>query len=658
MKYHSKSIFLCLILGILLLDNACQSSIPSDPIMLLFTQPSPLIQAGKMIQLSSHDTTGGNNDRIPIKPGEKVPIANIKGEGMIARIWVTVDSRDPDYLRTILIRMFWDGEENPSVEVPLGDFFGSPFQYQHHLPKYVGMSSGGYYSYFPMPFKNGAVIEIENQGREEVYALYYQINYYELEKNSLPKEIPYFHAQWKRDVRTESTENYVALYALGKGFFAGLNFNGQPYDGRLFYLEGDEMIFVDGEAKPSVYGTGMEDYFTAGWYFQNGPFAADYHGLTFLDPETGRVTAYRHHIPDAIPFKNSIKVTFEHGHGNEEVVDLSTTAFWYQTEPHQKFNSIGVPGQRMVLKRPISSGVIAPNAFKVRTDLDFEIRDMTQNGPDWIGNEQLIVKGKDGASFSIILDQLEEAAYEIEIYYSKAPEFGTTEIGLNGKRLMELEALGTRLQAQDKIYLGEAKPNSQKEIVLDFRFMEGGSFGLDAVLLTPKRNFITDWYLIGPFPNLRVHDYERPGLDSAYFPEKEIHLDTTYPGYYGDQLAWFRVNDGKSGYDMRLRQYFEPTEFIVIYGLTYVFSPLDQQVIMFVGSDDAAKVFINDEEVYRFFDLMRIAAPDQDRVEVTLKKGWNKVLVKAENNFGGFAFYLRFMDPTNSLIVNAQQKFE
>jgi len=657
MKYGYPSIFPYLF-GILLLGNACQPSYPSDPLVLLFTQPSPLASAGKMIQLSSYDTTGGNNDRVLIKPGEKVIIANIKGEGMITRIWGTVDSRDPDYLRTILIRMFWDGEENPSVEVPLGDFFGSPFQYQHHLPRYVGMSSGGYYSYFPMPFKDGAKIEIENQSGEEVYAFYYQINYYELDKKTLPKEMPYFHAQWKRDVRTETPENYVALEASGKGFFVGMNFNGQPYDGRLFYLEGDEMIFVDGEEKPSIHGTGMEDYFTAGWYFQNGTFAADYHGLTYLDPGTGRVTAYRHHIPDAIPFQKSIKVTFEHGHGNEEVVDLSTTAFWYQTEPHQEFNSIGVPGQRMVLKRPIPSGAMAPSSLKVKTDLEIDLKNMSEMGTDWLKNEQLLIKGKEEKSFSVILDQLEEAVYDIELYYSKAPEFGKTDISLNGKRVMELNASATKIQAYDKIYLGEAKPNSQKEIVLDFRFKDEGSMGLDAILLTPQRNFVTDWYLIGPFPNLRVHDYDRPGLDSVFFPEKEINLSATYPGFYGDKLAWFRVNDGKSGYDMRLRQYFEPTEFIVIYALTYVYSPLDQQVSMFVGSDDAAKVFINDQEVYRFFDLMRVAAPDQDRIEVTLKKGWNKVLIKAENNFGGFAYYLRFLDSSHSLVVNAQQKFE
>ena len=133
-----------------------------------------------------------------------------------------------------------------------------------------------------------------------------------------------------------------------------MHYSAQPYNGSLVYLEGDEMIYVDGETYPSTYGTGLEDYFNSGWYFKNGVFSAPYHGLVMLDRETGRVSAYRHHIRDAIPFNDSIRVTLEHGHANEEATDISTVALWYQKEPHGPQQSISIPGQRKALKRPVA----------------------------------------------------------------------------------------------------------------------------------------------------------------------------------------------------------------------------------------------------------------------------------------------------------------
>ena len=644
-------------LFIVLFFISCKPNENQNPISLLFSQPSPFIISGKQFLLSSFDLTGGNNDRIPIKANEKIQIADIKGEGLISRIWVTIDSRDPDYLRKILIRMYWDDESHPSVEVPIGDFFGSPFQYKHHLPKYLGMSSGGYYSYFPMPFKYGARIEIENQSEEEVYAFYYQVNYYSLDKGSMPDEMPYFHAYWNRNIRTDYPGNYIALEAEGKGFFVGLNFNGQPYDGRLFYLEGDEMIYVDGETAPSIHGTGLEDYFTSGWYFKDGEFSALFHGLTLLDQGTGRVTAYRHHIPDAIPFNKSIQVSLEHGHGNKEVIDLSTTSFWYQSEPHNAFPQIKSPGQRMPLRRPLPSTAIKPTEIQIKGDLPIKIEDRSQFGTDWIDNKQLLVEGKRGEVFSLVLNLHDEEAYSIDLFTSEGPGFGKVLVSSEKKALKEIDARAKRLLPLEKLNLGEVRPDSKGEISLEFQFLETGLFGLDGLILTPKRNFLTDWYMIGPFPNLRKTDYERAGLDSVFLPEKSIDLKATYSGVDDQDLRWFRVYGEKSGYDLRLWQYFNPREFIVIYALTYVYSPENQSYKMFVGCDDTAKVFINDKEVYRFFDLMRIAAPDQDMVEVELKQGWNKVLVKAENNFGGFAFYLRFSDPLHQLIHSADQKF-
>ena len=301
----------------------------------------PFLKKSKLIEVSSYDTTGGNNDRIAIKDGKTATIADIKGPGVITRIWVTIDSRDPYFLRRILIKMYWDDEKNPSVEVPIGDFFGTGLKYQQYISKFTGMTSGGYYCYFAMPFQKSAKIEIVNQTGQEVYAFYYQIEYQKLEA-PLPKNVAYFHACWHRELRTTSKDNYLILDAKGEGQFVGLNMSMQGYNGQLWYLEGDEMVYVDGEKKPSMNGTGTEDFFTSGWYFNRGEFSAPYHGLIIKNDSAARIAAYRFMVGDQVPFKKSIKFTIEHGAENSEIADYSSTAYWYQKEPHARFPELKV----------------------------------------------------------------------------------------------------------------------------------------------------------------------------------------------------------------------------------------------------------------------------------------------------------------------------
>ncbi|MCK4578595.1 MAG: DUF2961 domain-containing protein, partial [Candidatus Marinimicrobia bacterium] len=298
MKAYRPLIILCL-LGFALLHAQTNLDRVIGPSSLPHLKPS------KLIQISSFDSTGANNDRINIHTGKTATIMDVKGPGVITRIWITIDSRDPHFLRRILLRMYWDGEVNPSVEVPVGDFFGTGFEYRHYASPYLGMTSGGYVCYFPMPFNKSARIEVVNETGQEVYAFYYHINYHKLEKK-LAKDVAYFHAQWRRDPRTSSDENYVVLEAEGTGHLVGMNMSAQPYNKSMVYLEGDEMIYVDGEKFPSIYGTGTEDYFSSGWYFRTGEYAAPYHGLLLKDDATGRIAAYRYHINDAIPFKKSL----------------------------------------------------------------------------------------------------------------------------------------------------------------------------------------------------------------------------------------------------------------------------------------------------------------------------------------------------------------
>lgn len=623
----------------------------------------PDLKQGKMIQISSYDTSGGNNDRINIHKDQTAVIAEMEGPGLITRIWITIDSRGPHFLRRILLRMYWDDEENPSVEVPVGDFFGCGFEYKHHITEYIGMTSGGYYCYFPMPFSKKARIEAVNQTGQEIYAFYYQVNYQRLEE-PLTEDVAYFHANWRRDIRTDYAENYTVLEAEGRGHFVGLNMSMQPYNRSLWYLEGDEMVYVDGEKFPSVYGTGMEDYFNAGWYFKNGTFNAPYHGLIIKDDSLGRISAYRYHIPDPISFKKSIKFTIEHGHGNKEICDFSSTAYWYQKEPHKKFNPILKPALRIPLRVVVPNGLVEAEGLKIET---VETRhclvfteDMSEFGPEWSGLKQAKIEavGK-GDSFKITIPDAVEKSYNVDLYFSKGPGYGKTNVLYKGKKIAGFNGYYEQVYPGGSITLSNLKPVDNQ---LDIKFVISGkdkkstgyAVGIDGFKLNPVREFIPEWYVIGPFPNKRDSDILRYGLDTLYPPEQEINLTKTYLGADSQRVKWKKYKTPERGY-FTLWDKCKPYEFVVCYALTYVYSAQEQSVPLLIGSDDGSKVFLNDQELYRFLDV-RIAAPDQDKVELNLKKGWNKLLLKIENNFGGYAFFARILDTNNNLRYSLDKK--
>ncbi|MCX6278598.1 MAG: DUF2961 domain-containing protein, partial [Bacteroidetes bacterium] len=161
--------------SILLSLVSCNTGYRADIQSLLSPAALPYLKTSKMIQVSSHDTSGGNQDRIFIAPGKKVDILNVEGPGMIVRMWFRIESRDPYFLRRIVIRIFWDNEEKPSVEAPFGDFFGCGFMYKPYISNYLGMTSGGYVCYFPMPFERQARVEISNETLQEIQGFYYEI---------------------------------------------------------------------------------------------------------------------------------------------------------------------------------------------------------------------------------------------------------------------------------------------------------------------------------------------------------------------------------------------------------------------------------------------------------------------------------------------------
>jgi len=317
-------------------------------------QLSQLKDNVKSKQVSSADKTGGNGDCMSkISDGEKFTIFDVKGAGVITRIWITIAPEAPKASRNdILIRMYWDGNAFPSVESPIGPFFGNGWDETYDFvstPLSVAPGSGkSYVSYFAMPFANGARIEIENQSGTEIQAFYFNINYQQMTK--LPVNTGRFHAWYNHELTNASPDgenewgtfgkpgnnptgkdNYLFADIKGKGQFVGVNYY-VNCPTPMWYGEGDEMVFLDGDTLPTFNGTGTEDFFNTSWC-PKVLYSHPYYGYPRVNNETGwlgHTHVYRFFIADPVYFDKSCRFTIEHGHNNNLTLDLASVAYWYQ----------------------------------------------------------------------------------------------------------------------------------------------------------------------------------------------------------------------------------------------------------------------------------------------------------------------------------------
>jgi Protein of unknown function (DUF2961) len=341
---------------------------------------------------SSWDRTGGNNDFVPEnKPGDLITIADIRGPGQITHMWIAVNptpDTSPDFLKHIVLRAFWDGEENPSIESPLGDFFGlnlgTYFTYQSALTNVSPAFSMN--CYFPMPFNKSARLTLVNEGPLKVDNYYFNIDYVSFDEPL--KGVGYFHAQYRQEApchgwaKTWKTEydsvindkknldgkdNYLILEAEGQGHFVGVT-HGVLQNQDEWFGEGDEMIFIDDSPSPVINGTGTEDYYNGAWDFRGPsgktqPYSYPQIGAPLIENGErvgGRYCLYRWHLEGPIPFRRNIRVTIEHGHANHRSDNFYTVAYWYQTEPHKKFPPMAKAENRVPRVYNVGGPGIAP----------------------------------------------------------------------------------------------------------------------------------------------------------------------------------------------------------------------------------------------------------------------------------------------------------
>ena len=321
--------------------------------------PSQLTAALRVAALRDESTrqfTTFNLDRksktIPIPRGKRVTIGEVHGEGYIAQFWLTFPgwfwqhwnpkaAVNQSILKTLILRIYFDGAEPPAVAAPVGDFFGAGLcEVASFAAQYFGTSSGGFFCKWPMPFRKSFRVELENLDPEISTDVFCNILY---QLAPLPAGVGFFHAQFSTGFNKGPAPVQIAE-AHGRGHYAGCQLYMQGEERNyLSFLEAPEYVYVDDDwEKPRFAGTGLEDYFLGGWYFREGTIAGPCHGVTIKDTLNASVAMYRIHEADVIRFQERLKFAFVNPWSPDRLKPFchSSVAYLYLDKPDGQGSAI------------------------------------------------------------------------------------------------------------------------------------------------------------------------------------------------------------------------------------------------------------------------------------------------------------------------------
>jgi hypothetical protein len=390
---------------------------------------------------SNNPYVDSNDDcKHPI-PGETVVLADLQGPGIVTHLWVTVADNEYGWPRLARLRVYYDGYKTPSVDVPLGDFFGVGHGYERNLNSLMVRNSSlgrARNSYWPMPFRKSCRITLTNEGQRRITSLYYHVDWQK--RDSLPPDIAYFHAYYRQENPPWRGKNYTILDVHGKGHYVGSVLNIiQTQIG--WFGEGDDLFYVDGEKTPRIEGTGSEDYFNDAWGLRVSDGA--WTGIPVAEGEGvgARLTGYRWHVPDVIPFTKSLRLEIEHAgwtynpdgtarSGFEERFDdFSSVAFWYQQGVNQDLPEVPYGDARL----PFG------NAQQIEVEdavgnVQTEKGEVSVQKEVFWSKDLLFFKSQGvGSSFTVPIGVPKGGRYEVVAQVAAAPDYGDYEITLDGK---------------------------------------------------------------------------------------------------------------------------------------------------------------------------------------------------------------------------------
>lgn len=482
------------------------------------------IKPGRSRAITSADPNPASNlDRITyITPGETTVIADIRGPATIHHIWLTFSEARPNWLEAggaarpdeIVLRMYWDDGKEPAVETPLGDFFGAGFGMRRELISVPVQVEGGdgYNCYWPMPFFKRGVITVTNEGAKNVRSFYYHIDY--TEEESLPPNTAYFCAQYRNEFPEKMGADYLILDAEGEGHYVGTVMSVRSRS-PFWFGEGDAKFYVDGEEKPTIQGTGTEDYFLMAWGLNERLFP--YFGCTYMSTDFEdlgvQYCLYRWHVADPVRFTRSLRFEIEHTgwitgdeteSGNterhvEKEDDMATVAFWYQSGQPKRFTALPplekrlLPNLDIIIegKEMLSTARHSPGVLEI------------EKGYDWTGDGQLrFMPANDEPSIEADFSVSKEEYRGLILRCTYAPENGIYRIFLDGKNIRQPDdyMAGEKLHDFDfysenlivkDIYLGSfalspGKHTLRFDCVGRNPFAKGNYLGFDSVRLRER----------------------------------------------------------------------------------------------------------------------------------------------------------------------------
>jgi hypothetical protein len=381
---------------------------------------------------SGNRYTGSNDDSKRIMPGETYVMADLAGPGVVSHIWLTVADNEFGWQRLVRLRVYYDGKKTPSVDVPLGDFFGVGHGYDRNVDSMMVRDSSfgrARNSYWPMPFRRSCRIAVTDEGDRPVTMFYYHVDWQR--HASLPPDTAYLHAYYRQERPAVRGKNYEFVSIQGSGHYVGTVLNViQSQVG--WFGEGDDLFYVDGAEHPQIVGTGTEDYVNEAWGLRAG--GGLWSGTPVAEGEQvgARLTGYRWHVPDPVPFTKSLWAGIEHAGWTynadgslrsafEERPDFfSSAAFWYQKDVNEGLPEPPYGAARLPLGNAqqiaVQDSLADVKTVKGKASVQREV--------DW-GRDLLFFEAQGaGARIDIPIDIPEAGRYEIVNRIAQAPDYG------------------------------------------------------------------------------------------------------------------------------------------------------------------------------------------------------------------------------------------
>ena len=593
-------------------------------------------------------------------PAGQTKVVTWEGPATLASLNLTVAKANAASLRGLLLEIATD-DTAPTIRAPLGDFFAAGFGPTNTDGLLLGWRGDTGYCHLPMPFHKSMQLRLRNTTNTTQ-----QIGISALANPGEPNtKAGTLHAEF-RSTDQVGDELYQFASIRGPGKYVGITQAMQGV-GDLWYLEGNEEFYVDGEQRPSILGTGSEDFYNGGWYWDQGTFSLPMHGLgEKAEWTTNRTTPWRMQMMDAVPFTKGLVARIEHGSRNE-VRDAyySSVVYWYgPPQPVREVRDEELRQPRLWALRPkgsIPASELRWSASPALTWKSWEELTTTHRGLDrplfqafpvsYVERDKpaidarlaVLTSGSEPRRYKAHFTVPFADSFQLEVLAYHTNALVDTQIdgeGVRGLRKRSDDFLLSLIESPDPetiTRLPIALTAGEHEITFQVAANARRTPAIDSLRLVPGARYIRTWWIAPPLAA------NAGGTVEDVMPAEATWLAADFdPAGRG----WKQVTSGGDGID--LNHHVSSQAPMLAYLMVFVHSPNARTSHALLGSDDGVRVWANGALVWSHA-LHRPMTPDQDQFDVPLQAGWNRLLVKVKNDDGGYGVMLRLADPDHAL---------